>query len=241
MTPSKLDIASASRNFDTFSPSVLQEVVLTASDLCLFVSEARVVEDITRGGALDEHIGDTWIAKPLHEITKQDSWRKLDLLWASQKEDAPVWRHLNFVASDKLNESVPLLVCRVDAGNDRSILVCRDLRPSMKMQKNFNRALAEMEQSFEKLRSAKGLGANGLEGNKTNASTLHGHVSGAVEKVIGEIGTLPLAEIISQTTQVLEDACIQLAYEKCGYNLSKTAEFLGVSSDELAKRIPFAP
>lgn len=241
MTRNRLDTTRAAQNLATFPPSVLEEVVLVASDLCVFVNEQRVVEDISRGGALEDLIGEHWIGQPLQKITRPDSWRKLDLLWGSQKTDAPLWRHLNFVANGLLDEDVPLLVRRVDAGNSRSILVCRDLRPSVRMQKNFSRVLLEMEQSFEDIRSVHQFGTRSLAGKEARGTTLQGEASGAVARGIGEIGDLPLADIISQTVRVMEDACIRLAYEECDYDLSKTAELLGISSDDLAKRIPFAP
>lgn len=241
MTTQKRDITSLARSFGAFSPLVLEEIVLAASDLCLLVSTENIVEDITRGGALDDLIGDHWIGQPLHSIISKDSRRKLDLLWATQHQDAPIWRHLNFVASDPRAEGVPLLVRRVDAEDGRSILVCRDLRPSVQMQKTFSRTLNEMVQSLEDSRPNQEAGITGKAWAKANSPVLQGRANAAVEKAIDEIGHTPLAEIVSQTSRVLEDICIQLAYEQCDYNLSKTADLLGMSSDELAKRIPVVP
>ncbi|TVQ02431.1 MAG: hypothetical protein EA338_03430 [Roseinatronobacter sp.] len=242
MTTLKRDITSFSRNFAAFPPAVLEEIVVAASDLCLLVTDANVVEDIIRGGAVDDLIGEDWIDKPLQSIVSKDSWRKLDMLWSAQKQDAPVWRHLNFIIpNDPKGEGVPLLVRRIAVDNGRSIVVCRDLRPSVKMQKTFNTALHEMVQSLEDSQSAQQFHPSDTGGAKAKTSVFQGRATAAVEKAIDEVGHLPLAEIVTQTAQVLEDICIQLAYEKCDYDLSKTADLLGISSDELASRIHFVP
>ena len=242
MTTLKRDITTFSRSFAAFSPAVLEEIVVAASDLCLLVSEANIVEDITRGGAVDDLIGEDWIDKPLQSIVSKDSWRKLDMLWSAHQQDAPVWRHLNFVASnDPKGEGVPLLVRRLAVDKGRSIVVCRDLRPSVKMQKTFNNALHEMVQSLEDTRNHQDFNPAAAGGAKAKASVFQGRATAAVEKAMDDVGSLPLAEIVTKTAKVLEDICIQLAYEQCDYNLSKTADLLGISSDELAARMPFVP
>ena len=72
-------------------------------------------------------------------------------------------------------------------------------------------------------------------------SYLRNRAASAVDGAMGNIGKLSLDDIMSQTARVLEDLCIQRAYEDCGHDLSKTAELLGISSDDLAQRLPFAP
>ncbi|MBR3371386.1 MAG: hypothetical protein IKG52_12235 [Rhodobacteraceae bacterium] len=240
MTTPTREIVAFEKNFSEFAPSVLGQVVLAASDLCLIVSPERVIEDIFRGGALEDLRGDDWVGKDLRAIVGSEVWHKLDLLWTVQDAEAPVWRHLNFIDPNE-SAGVPLLVCRVDAGDGRSILVCRDLRPVVRMQQKFNRAMLEMEQSFEDMRWKQQLGSSGLQRPKAKA-TARGQQAGAtVEKAMTEIGHLPLSEILAQTARVLEDMCIRQACEQCDYDLSKAAELLGVSSDDLATRITFEP
>lgn len=242
MTTLKRDITGFSHNFAAFPPSVLEEIVVAASDLCLLVTGESIVEDITRGGAVDDLIGDTWIGKPLQSIVSKDSRRKLDMLWSATQQDGPVWRHLNFIADDDpKTEAVPLLVRRVPVDDGRSIVVCRDLRPSVQMQKTFNNALQEMVQSLEDRSSRQQFFSGETGAAKVKTAVFQGRAAAAVVKAIDEVGHVPLAEIVTQTAQVLEDICIQLAYEQCDYNLSKTADLLGMSSDELASRIQFVP
>lgn len=241
MTTENLNSTTVARSFGAYSSTVLEEVVLAASDLCLFVSAENTVEEISRGGALDDLVGESWIGQPLRSVISKDSWRKLDLLLDAQHQEAPVWRHLNFIAADPKSESVPLLVRWIDAQDGRAILVCRDLRPSVQMQKTFTRALNEMVQSLEDTRSVPEFGTPAAGASHATSPALQGRAKAAVDRAIDEIGHLPLAEIVMQTSRVLEDVCIQLAYVKCDYDLTKTADLLGLSSDELALRIPVVP
>jgi hypothetical protein len=109
------------------------------------------------------------------------------------------------------------------------------------MQRTFNRALHEITQSFEDSYSRHDFHAPNPHAEKTVTSIFRGRMIAAVDRAMDDIGKLPLNEIVSQTSHVLEDICIQLAYKQCHYDLLKTAEMLGVNSDELAARLAFAP
>lgn len=232
------EIVTFERNFSKFPSSVLGQVVLASSDLCVLVSADNVVEDIMRGGALEGAVGSEWAGKQLKSVVCHEAWHKLDLLWSKQDEAEPVWRHLNFVQGDG-DTDVPLLVRRIDAGDGRSILVCRDLRPVVQMQQKFTRAMLEMEQSFEDTRWKKDLTSNALNKPTVRSVANKGSANLAMEKAITDVGHLPLSEILVQTGRVLEDLCIRQACEQCDYDLSKAAELLGMSSDELAGRFTF--
>ncbi|MGY6705406.1 hypothetical protein [Roseinatronobacter sp.] len=224
--------------FERFTPSVLGQIVLAASDLCLIVSAENKVDNVLRGGALEDKVGAGWVGKQLRSVVSHDVWHKLDLLWSEQTDTAPVWRHLNFIDDHGASE-IPLLVRRIAADNGSSVLVCRDLRPVVRMQQKFSHAMLEMEQSFEDTRWKQHLvsAESGKPVTRTAAPKARANV--AMEKAITDIGQIPLSEIIAQTGRVLEDLCIRQAFEQCDYDLSKTADLLGISSDDLARRFAF--
>ncbi|WFE76757.1 hypothetical protein [Roseinatronobacter sp. S2] len=232
------EIDAFERNFSQFPSSVLGQIVLAASDLCVLVSADNTVDDIMRGGALEGAVGSGWAGKQLKSIVCHEAWHKLDLLWSRHDDAEPVWRHLNFMEGNE-GADMPLLVRRIDGGDGRSILVCRDLRPVVQMQQKFSRALLEMEQSFEDTRWKQDLISSDLNKPKGRSVANKGRANLAVEQAITDVGHLPLSEILAQTGRVLEDLCIRQACEQCDYDLSKAAELLGMSSDELAGRFTF--
>lgn len=224
--------------FARLTPSVLGQIVLAASDLCLFVSAENRVDTVLRGGALEDSIGAGWVGQQLRSVVSHDVWHKLDLLWSDQGDAASVWRHLNFIDDQGATE-VPLLVRRIAADDGSSVLVCRDLRPVVRMQQKFSHAMLEMEQSFEDTRWKQHLVSAESGKPVTRGAAPKARANVAMEEAITNIGQIPLSEIIAQTGRVLEDLCIRQAFEHCDYDLSKTADMLGVSSDELASRFAF--
>lgn len=242
MTGYEGEAKAASCILSTLPSAVVEQIVLAASDLCVFVNHDDEVEDIVRGAALDLPVDQSWIGQPLKRITLRDSWPKLDLLRDAGPGKEPIWRHLNFLAPRIEPDGLPLLVRRVNAADRGFVLICRDLRPSMRLQRKFNHVIQEMNQSIEDSRQS--LPAQGAQAELRaigNVSYLRNRAASAVDGAMGNVGKLSLEEIISQTARVLEDLCIQRAYEDCGHDLAKTADLLGISSDELARRLPFAP
>lgn len=233
---------SASYCLSNLPSSVLEQIIHAASDLCLFVNHDERVEDIMRGGALDLSVEESWLGQPLKRITLRDSWPKLDLLRDAGQGREPIWRHLNFFAPHIEAEGLPLLVRRVDAADRGFVLVCRDLRPSMRLQRKINHVMTEMTQSKEdSLHPIPAQAAYSEAQPIGKVSYFRNRAASAVDGAMGNIGKLSLEDIMSQTARVLEDLCIQRAYEDCGHDLSKTAELLGISSDDLARRLPVAP
>ena len=226
------------QGFAQLSVPVLGQIVLAASDLCLLVSgDKRIVSEV-RGGALDALIGQSWVGKDLRSVVCHHVWNKLTLLWSEQSDVGSLWRHLNFIDDDG-GPDIPLLVRRIDAGSGHSVLVCRDLRPVVDMQQKFNRAMAEFEQSYEDRNWAQPDQGMGAKATGNDDSTPDIDINQAMKDAISDFGRKPLSDIVAQTGRVLEDLCIRHAFERCEYDLSKTADFLGMSSDELAQRVAF--
>lgn len=238
MTSATTDIARLSDCIASFPVDVVGQIVIASSDLCLLIGEDLVVQNIVTGFALQDLDCASWQGASLRTLVGPEGQRKIDLLWSAGAKAIAGWRHLNF-RTRGLGTEVPLLVQRIAARDGRSVLVCRDLRPAVRMQQQFNRAMVEIEQSYEDAMSAPVSGAT--EGNENGSArdARSVHASALVQQAFCEIGKQPVAQIVSQTARVLEEMCIREAYAQCDYDMDKTAQTLGLDPDDLAQRMVF--
>ena len=245
MSMDMTNLARVTACIGKFPADVLGQVILASSDLCLLIRPDLVVEDVIVGFALQDVGCAQWRGALVRGLVGPEGQRKVDLLWSEGNDTKAVWRHLNFrIGTD--GETLPLLVQRVAVSDGNSILVCRDLRPTVRMQEQFNRAMIEMEQRREDIhdlfapvpppvnpghdqaQSAAGV----LDARSAQADAL-------VRKALDDLGRQPLSEIMDQTARVLEDMCIREAYGQCNHDLGATADLLGLELDELSKRLTF--
>lgn len=228
------------------------EIILAAADLCLMVDAEMIVQEVFLGTTFQDEACESWEGADLRGLVGTEGQLKLEFLWQPDTGNTIGWRHLNFRA-DHTGQHLPLLVKRVDAGEGRSVLIGRDLRPAVTMQQQFNAVMMEMEQSYGTMLddpfadspspSVHGNGhTNGQENSNGSAPVLQMAQSNALVKhAFSELGKQPVAQIVSQTARVLEDMCIREAYVQSAYDLQQTAQVLGMDADELAQRLVFVP
>lgn len=232
MTRATTDIARFTDSIASFPADVVGQIVLASSDLCLLIGADMVVQDSATGFALQDIDCAAWQGAPLRTLVGPEGQRKIDLLWSAEPASSTGWRHLNF-RTGGLGTELPLLVQRICARDGRSVLVCRDLRPAVRMQQQFNNAMIEIEQRYDDLTH------DAASGTPSGDEAPSAHANALVRQALCEIGKQPVTQIVSQTARVLEEMCIREAYAQCDYDLDKTALTLGLEADDLAKRMVF--
>lgn len=238
MTSATSQIAPLTDCIASFPVDVVGQIVLASSDLCLLVDADLVVQNVVTGFALQDIDCASWQGAPLRTLVGPEGQRKVDLLWSDGATATGGWRHLNF-RTGGLGTELPLLVQRICVRDGRSVLVCRDLRPAVRMQQQFNSAMIEIEQRYDDtLTNGMSAAAAGDEVGQA-ADTPSAHANALVRQALCEIGKQPVAQIVSQTARVLEEMCIREAYAQCGYDLDDTAKTLGLNADDLAQRMVF--
>ncbi len=253
MTITTSDIARMSQQLAAFPTEVASELVLAAADLCIMVDADLRVQEVFIGNALEDVSCARWEGAPLRSVVAPEGQRKIDLLWQEGADAITGWRHLNF-RTDRGDETLPLLIKRIDVGGGASILLGRDLRPAVRMQEQFNAAMMEMEQSYQdsfddpfappsapSLTDVNGNGHGNGNGGASDLPAAEAQLQMLVNQTLGELGRQPVAQIVSQTAKVLEDMCIREAYAQSQYDLQKTAEVLGMNADDLAQRLVAVP
>jgi len=245
MTNASSDLARVTACIGVFPADVVGQIILASSDLCMLVGPDLVVQDVIAGFALQDIACTSWRRTSLRALVGPEGQRKLDLLWTDATVPQTGWRHLNF-KTDHPTERLPLLVQRIAATDGNSVLVCRDLRPSVRMQEQFNRVMIEMEQRREDIHDLfapvpapidpghdHGQGAASvLDARSAQADAL-------VRRAFADLGQQPLSNIVQQTARVLEEMCIREAYAQCDHDLPATAALLGLNPDDLAQRMVF--
>lgn len=245
MTNASSDLARVTACIGMFPTDVVGQIVLASSDLCMLVDADLVVQDVVLGFALEDIDCASWRGTLLRALVGPEGQRKIDLLWTNSAESKTGWRHLNF-RTDSANEGLPLLVQRIATKDGNSVLVCRDLRPTVRMQDQFNRAMVEMEQRREDIHDLFSAVPDPLD-------PAHDHGQGAaavldarsaqadalVRRAFAELGQHPLSSIVQQTARVLEEMCIREAYAQSDHDIVATAGLLGLDPDDLAQRMVF--
>lgn len=228
-----------------FPADILGQIILTSSDLCMLVGPDLVVEEVIVGLALEDVCCAHWSGALLRGLVGPEGQRKIDLLWSGATDTKAVWRHLNFRTGTD-GETVPLLVQRIAVNDGNSILVCRDLRPTVRLQEQFSRAMIEMEQRREDIHdlfSAVPIptkpGHDHAQGAAALLDARSAQADALVRQAFDDLGRQPLSDIMTQTARVLEDMCIREAYGQCNHDINATAVLLGLDPDELAQRLTF--
>lgn len=246
MTPSMTDLARMTECMAAFPTDVIGQMVLASTDLCLLVGDDLTVLDIVVGYALRDLDCASWHGASLRTLVGAEGQSKIDQLWLGTEPARATWRHLNFRVR-AMRGDVPLLVQRIAAHDGRSVLVCRDLRPTVRMQQQFNNAVIEIERGYEgallddfDTMTHNAPGRRGFAatcGNGRGSDTAQ--ASALVRQAFDDLGSQPLSQIVSKTALVLEEMCIRKAYAQAGYDLDQTARVLNMDADNLAQRLAF--
>lgn len=228
-----------------FPAEVVGQIILASSDLCILVGPDLIVKDVVLGFALEDIACTTWRGAALRKLVGPEGQRKVDLLWSDATVEKTGWRHLNF-RTDHVDTELPLLVQRIATGTGDSVLVCRDLRPAVRVQQQFNRAMTEMEQRREDVvdlfspvpasHVPAGAASKGITGVLDTRSA---QADAMVRQAFDGLGRYSLSQIVAQTARVLEEMCIREAYAQCGHDLAATALLLEMDADDLAQRLAF--
>lgn len=243
MTDASSDLTRVTACIGAFPEEVVGQIILASSDLCIMVDRELVVREVVVGFALQDIGCSTWHGARLRALVGPEGQRKVDLLWSAGAPASKTgWRHLNF-KTDQAGTTVPLLVQRIASSDGNSILVCRDLRPAVRMQEQFNRAMVEMEQRREDVvdlfSPVPAAIASGHQGTVAVLDARSAQADAMVRQALGDLGQQPLSDIVKQTARVLEEMCIREAYAQCDHDLAATAQLLGLDADELAQRMTF--
>lgn len=234
MTLSPHDLARVTQCMAAFPADVIGQIVLASSDLCLLVGpDLRVVDYVAGYGARDIDCA-PWQGQSLRALVGPEGQSKIDQLWSARSQEATSaqsgWRHLNFRAHGVQTE-LPLLVQRIGARDGRSVLVCRDLRPTVQMQQQFNRAILEIERGYLQPPPAAAQAPAAKE-HSAQARAL-------VQQAFDDLGAQPLAQIVQRSALALEEMCIRKALSRSGYDMAQAARVLDMDTDDLAQRMVF--
>ncbi len=245
MTDASSNLTRVTACIGMFPAEVVGQIILASSDLCVMVGPDMVVRDVVLGFALQDIACTTWRGAALRKLVGPEGQRKVDLLWSDAAAEKSGWRHLNF-RTDHAGTELPLLVQRIATNDGASILVCRDLRPAVRVQQQFNRAMMEMEQRredivdlFSPVPPSNKPGGAALQRATGVLDTRSAQADAMMRQAFDDLGRQSLSQIVEQTTRVLEEMCIREAYAQCDHDLAATAKLLEMEPDDLAQRMAF--
>ena len=206
------------------SPAQVECVVLQAADGLLVLDSLHRIRAVQLAGTLSGTAGADWIGEPLSAVVCPATRAKLDAILRSDAcsdDPAARWRHVNLQRPPA--EALPVLVkCLViDAV---PVLLVRDLRPTFDLQARFQRAMIELEQSYQRL-TAPPLARGGRDPS--------GVARAVVDDMLAAVGTRPLHQIVTETAQVLERLCIRQALDLSPGDSDAAARLLGVTRSDL--------
>jgi transcriptional regulator PpsR len=132
-------------------------LVVASADLALVLDESGAIRDIGFGSeelAKDLDVADRWLGRPWIETVARDSRTKVEaLLTGTEPQNAPRWRHVNYVAGD--GPSLPILCAVSPLGRaGRRVVFGRDLRPLSQLQQRLVEVQQSMERDYSRLRQA---------------------------------------------------------------------------------------
>jgi hypothetical protein len=198
----------------------LEAALLGAVDLVLLMDTERMVTAVHLAPGLDLPFRPDWTGRDFGALVCAASRTKLTALFAQGQGTAanPArWRHLNF---DFGRDSVPFLVKYFGfdgTGGGRHLIVGRDLRPTVQLQKRVQQVLVEMEQVSE---------------DRGHGSVRDLRLGDAAAR----IGDRPLAQIVAETARTLERLCIDEALRRARGDDAAAAALLGLDPGEFALR-----
>ena len=127
-----------------------------ANDLTLVIDGQGVVRDLSSGSeGLSSEAPTDWVGQAWRDIVTPESRDKVDSLLrdAAAGENAPRWRHLNFMLAG--GRELPLLFLATRMGaNGHVLAVGRDLRATAALQQRLVEAQQAMERDYWKFRHA---------------------------------------------------------------------------------------
>lgn len=213
----------------SLTPAEVEGVVMQAADGLMLIDAAARVSAIHALGPLAEAICPHWTGQPLEAIVCTASRAKLPSILATDdlsRAERARWRHVNLNRRDA--EPLPVLVKHL-AVAEGPILVLRDLRPTVDLQGRFQRAMLELEQSYQRLGWAGSI-AERADGDESEVAR------SVVEDMLSGVGRRPMQQIVSETVQVLERLCIRQALRQSPEDVDAAARILGLTRAELDRR-----
>jgi hypothetical protein len=196
-----------------------RQLFLATADLVLSIdSDRRVQEAVAGAGAVFPGMAG-WVGLQLDDLLCAASRSKLPGLLADNGAEAaepPRWRHVNL---QRGRDSVPVLVRYYGysgPGGGLHLIVGRDLRPTVAMQEQVQRAIIELERKAEALDP---------EVPRIGDPVMH-------------VGSRSLRHIMDQTAQVLKWLCVAEALRLSEGDRSAAARLLDIAEDELDRLQP---
>ena len=131
-------------------------LIATASDIALIVDVDGTIRDMAfQSEELSKDLDTSlsWIGRKLASTVVLDSIPKVTHLLAdaATRNAKPRWRHLNHATA--LGESIPVLYCAVQVGEDgRAVAFGRDLRAMSSLQQRLMTAQETLERDYSRMR-----------------------------------------------------------------------------------------
>lgn len=198
-----------------------RELLKQALDFVLVLDENNEVAHVFLSPDASEHPLGQAVGRPLRDLLSVESQPKLDSLLSSNsmEEDSEYrWRHVNILVSPE--ESLAVLVKYVevnDAARPWRALLCRDLTPIGRMQRNLMKAQEELESSLQRLH------AGAAAGNSPWRP---------------QVGVAPLASIRQHWLERLERDCVREALNRCHGDVRAAALLLGIGVEQVRQLMP---
>lgn len=220
--------AGGARSLPPLSSAQLEAALLGAVDLVLLLDSDRRVLQVHLAPGLDMPGPADWVGRDFGDLVCRASRAKLTALFTDGQGTAahPArWRHLNvefgrasMPASTPASMPVLIKYFGFDgAGGGRHLIVGRDLRPTVLLQKRVQQVLVEMEQASEE------------RGHGTPRDLRLGDAAATV-------GVRPLAQIVAETARTLERLCIDEALSRARGDEGAAAALLGLDPAEFSQR-----
>lgn len=198
-----------------------RELLKQALDFVLVLDEMDTVAHVFLSPDAGEHPLARAVGRPLRELLSIESHPKLDSLLSSNsmEEDSEYrWRHVNLLMSAE--ESLAVLAKYVEVKESSRTwraLLCRDLTPIGRMQKNLMKAQIEMENSVQRVQASAATGSSPWR---------------------QQVGVAPLASIRQHWLARLEQECVREALNRCRGDVRAAALLLGVSVEQIHQLMP---
>jgi hypothetical protein len=210
-------------------------VIRNAADVVLMLDAQRVIVEVAQCAGPSPSFPRRWVGRRFVDLLGPESLSKVDGLFnrdAGSEQAEVRWRHLNL--ADGHGEPVPVLLKYAALRNEgpvTGILLGRDLRPTVDLQRRFQATHRELEARLEALPDPPPPRATGSVAQPGAATRRAGGV--IVEAMIRQLGQQPLSDIMAETCRVLQRLCVTEALDRARGNPKDAAQFLGMTVEDL--------
>lgn len=203
-------------------------LLAAASDITLILDREGVIRDLAASSeALAEAGCAAWIGQPWVDTVTPECRQNVQMLLgeASAPAPAPRWRELNQVLPCGRERPVQFSALARPDSSGTTIAIGRDLAATASMQQQLVEAQPAVEREYRKFHFAEP-----RTGTQACRSHELPHSAGQLAELVGRV---PLKKIVGDTTDLIEQMCIEAALELTGDNRSSAAELLGLSRQSL--------